>query len=263
MTTRIALAQLSCIEGDAAANAAAAREAIETAGRQAADFIILPELHLTGFVGAGELPGVAEPWPGSTVGGLVRDAAARGLGLCTSFVETGPGDRPYNTAVLSDRAGRILTGYRKAHLFDAERPLYAPGDALPAPVDADGLLVGMLICYDIEFPEAARQVSLAAAQCLFVPSANMEPWGERHRVFCLARALENHVFVAYCNRCGDGPGLHYAGGSMIVDPMGRVLCEAGDTATVICADVDTAVIAGSTEVFSYLRERRPELYSSL
>jgi predicted amidohydrolase len=260
--TRVALAQLACVEGDTAANAAAARRAIDEAAGSAADFVILPELHLTGFVGRRELPAVAEPWPGAALDALVRHAAAQGLGLCTSFVEAGPGDRPFNTAVLCDREGRIIAGYHKSHLFDAERSLYEPGGELVPPVDAGGVRTGVLVCYDIEFPEAARQLGLAGAQCLFVPSANMAPWGERHRLFCRARALENHLFVAYCNRCGEGPGLHYVGGSTIVDPMGRILCDAGDTEAVVYADLDTAVIAESARTFDYLRERRPELYTT-
>jgi len=79
-------------------------------------------------------------------------------------------------------------------------------------------------------------------------------------VFVTARALENHAFVAYCNRCGEGPGMTYPGESVIVDPMGEALCEAGADEMVVCADLDLDVVARSAEVFDYRKERRPELY---
>ena len=259
---RIALAQLAGVEGDITRNLETARRAVDEAARLEADCVVLPELHLTGFVGADQLARVAEPWPGRTLAGLIERAAGHALGLCTSFVEAGENGRVYNTAVLAGPDGRIVSAYRKTHLFDAERRLYTPGDELTDPVDLLGAATGVLVCYDVEFPEAARRLALAGADCILVPSANMDPWGPRHRVFATARALENHLFVAYCNRCGEGPGMKYPGESAIIDPMGDVLCEAGADEAVIYADVDLGVIAASTKVFDYREERRPDLYDA-
>jgi (R)-amidase len=226
---RIALAQLAGVEGDTTHNLETARRAVDEAARLEADCVVLPELHLTGFVGADQLPRIAEPWPGRTLAG---------------------------------HDGRILSTYRKTHLFAAERRLYTPGNALTDPADLVGVATGILVCYDVEFPEAARRLALAGAECILVPSANMDPWGPRHRVFATARALENHLFVAYCNRCGEGPGMTYPGESAIIDPMGNVLCEAGADETVVCADLDLGAITESTKVFDYREERRPDLYDA-
>jgi len=258
---RIALAQLAGVEGDTPHNFKSACEAVDEAAGLRADCLLLPELHLTGFVKAADLPRVAEPWPGRMLAGLIERAAAGAMGLCTSFVEAGEDGLMFNTAVLTAPDGRILSSYRKTHLFDAERRLYAPGERLAPPADFLGVSAGMLVCYDIEFAEAARSLALAGTQIILIPSANMEPWGPRHRVFATARALENHLFVAYCNRNGVGPGVRYCGESAIVDPMGHVLCEAGEDEAVIVADIDPGVITASKQTFDYLHERRPELYA--
>jgi len=259
---RIALAQLAGVEGDARRNLEAARRALDEAARLKAHCVVLPELHLTGFVDADELPRVAEPWPGHTLAGLIERATSLGMGLCTSFVEAGEDGCVFNTAILAGPDGRILCTYRKTHLFDAERRLYAPGQALTDPTDFLGTATGLLVCYDVEFPEAARRLALAGAECILIPSANMDPWGPRHRVFTTSRALENHLFVAYCNRCGEGPGMTYCGGSVIIDPMGEVLCEAGADEAVVCADIDKGAISKSTGVFDYRLQRRPSLYGT-
>jgi predicted amidohydrolase len=256
----VALAQLACVEGDVRRNAASARRAVDEAAALGAEYVLLPELHLTGFVAPAELPRVAEPWPGAALSELAAHAAGHGLGVCTSFVEAAPDGGFLNTAVLTGRDGAVLGAYRKTHLFDAERSVFTAGAELLTPLEAGGVRTGVLVCYDLEFPEAARAAGLAGAECLLVPSANMEPWGARHRVFAVARALENHLFVAYCNRCGVGPGQRYVGGSCIVDPLGRLLCDAGEGEAVVCADLDTALIADSTRVFDYRLQRRPELY---
>jgi predicted amidohydrolase len=153
---RLALAQLSCAEGDTAGNLEKARLAIAEAARRGAALVVLPELHITGFLEAEAL----------------RLAAEHGMGLSTSFAEAGEHGRVHNTAVLAGPDGRIVSSYRKTHLFDSERPIYAAGSALADPVDLCGVIMGLLICYDVEFPETARRLGLEGAQCLVVPSAN-------------------------------------------------------------------------------------------
>jgi len=257
---RIALAQLAGVEGDVSRNLETARKAVAEAAHLGAGCVLWPELHLTGFVEREVLPTVAEPWPGRTLGRLIAQAAGDRMALCTSFVEAAGDGRFYNTAILAGPDGGILAGYRKTHLFGAERRLYAPGEEMAPPTELLGVSCGLLVCYDVEFPETARTLGLAGAACLLVPSANMAPWGPRHRTFITARALENHLFVAYCNRCGESETMAFPGESAIVDPMGDVLCEAGADEAVLCADIDLAIIARSAELFDYRKERRPELY---
>ena len=168
--------------------------------------------------------------------------------------------RIFDTTVVLAPDGELLTVYDKTHLFDRERTVFTPGAALEPPFAWGGVRFGVLCCFDIEFPEPARTLALRGAQCLLVPSANMEPWGEHHRAYLRSRALENHAFVAYANAVGAASGYVFEGGSCFVDPLGRVLCDAGREETVVWADLDLAVADEARRVGDYLGERRPELY---
>ncbi len=149
--------------------------------------------------------------------------------------------RIFDTTIVLAPDGELLTVYDKTHLFDREKTVFTPGAALEPPFVWGGVRFGVLCCFDIELPEPARTLALRGAQCLLVPSANMEPWGEHHRAYVRSRALENHAFVAYANAVGAASGYVFEGGSCLVDPLGRVLCDAGRDETVVWADLDPAV----------------------
>jgi (R)-amidase len=166
----------------------------------------------------------------------------------------------FDTTVVLAPDGEVLTVYDKTHLFDRERDVFSPGAALRDPFSFRGVRFGVLCCFDIEFPEPARTLALRGAQCLLVPSANMEPWGPSHRAFVRARALEDHCWVAYADCVGEASGYLFEGESCLVDPLGRVVCDAGRRETVVWGDVDTAVADEARAVGDYLGQRRPELY---
>jgi predicted amidohydrolase len=138
--------------------------------------------------------------------------------------------------------------------------VFAPGVALQPTFSWRGVRFGVLCCFDIEFPEPARTLALRGAQCLLVPSANMSPWGPSHRAFVRARALEDHCWVAYANCVGSASGYDFEGESCLVDPLGRILCDAERRETVVWGDVDIAVVDEARGVGDYLAQRRPELY---
>ena len=167
----------------------------------------------------------------------------------------------FDTTVVLAPDGELLTAYDKTHLFDRESAVFTPGAALEPPFVFGGVRFGVLCCFDIEFPEPARTLALRGAQCLLVPSANMEPWGEHHRAYVRSRALENHAFVAYANAVGAASGYVFEGGSCLVDPLGRVLCDAGQRARPWCGRTWTwRSRTRRAAVGDYLSERRPELY---
>jgi len=256
----VGLAQLQCLEGEKEHNLLMAEEAIAEAARRDAGLVVLPELQTTGFLAKPALRDLAETLDGPSVARLARAAAEHKIALATSFLELGEAGVVHNTAVFIDHEGHLRSSYRKCHLFDAERPLYAAGEALDCIVVYRGISFGLLICYDIEFPETARQLALLGAECIVVPTANMAPYGHRHRVFVTARALENHVYVVYCNRCGTSREFEFPGESVLVDPLGHLVCEADSTEAVIYGEVDVGVVSQSKDTFDYLAERRPELY---
>ena len=275
---RIALVQLRPVDGDKPRNLAVAGEAVAAAAATGARLVVLPEYVLTGFP-VTRMRELAEPLDGPALAAFRRMAGEAGVCLVANLPRLGdpgegaaarppaPGVAPagvtaplFDTTVVFAPDGKLLTVYDKTHLFDREKTVFTPGAALEQPFAWGGVRFGVLCCFDIELPEPARTLALRGAQCLLVPSANMEPWGGHHRAYVRSRALENHAFVAYANAVGPASGYVFEGGSCLVDPLGRVLCDAGRDETVVWADVDLGVADESRAVGDYLRERRPELY---
>jgi predicted amidohydrolase len=123
--------------------------------------------------------------------------------------------------------------------------------------------LGSLICYDLEFPEPARVLALKGACVLAVSTANFRPWVELQRVYARSRAMENSMFVAVSNCIGKVESTEFFGGSIIVNPYGHILSEAGEAEAVLVADIDLSRIGKATEDCDYIKKRRPELYDEL
>jgi predicted amidohydrolase len=256
---RVALVQLRPVDGDKQRNLAAAGEAVAAAAAAGAGLIVLPEYALAGFP-AERMHELAEPLDGPSLAAFREMAARGGVCLVAGLPRLGASGEVFDTTVVVAPDGELLTVYDKTHLFDRERAVFAPGAALQPPFEYAGIRFGVLCCFDIEFPEPARTLALRGAQCLLVPSANMQPWGPSHRAFVRARALENHCFVAYANAVGEASGYVFEGESRLVDPLGRVLCDAEGAETVVWADVDPEAADQARAVGDYLAQRRPELY---
>jgi len=128
--------------------------------------------------------------------------------------------------------------------------------------DLEGLKVGLLICYDIEFPEASRMLALAGAELISVPTALMEPYCRTTRIIIPTRAYENQLFVAYVNRCGTEADLTYCGLSCVVGPDGEDLVRAGKTEGLFFAEIDVSAIAAAKEGNPYLADLRQDLYAT-
>ena len=253
---RIGIAQLLSVEGEVAENLRVAEEAVAQLATNGARVVLLPEMHVTGLIGGAQLAQLAEPRSGSTWQQLRAMAARNKVTLVTSLPEAVTAAGPFhNAACVVGPDGRDLAIYRKIHLFDGETRSYAPGSELTT-VMIEGLTCGIFICYDLEFPEVARSLAGMGCGLFLVPTANMEPWGHHHRVFLMARALENHAWVAYANRCGHSARYRFVGESALCDPFGRLVAEAGAGPELLVADVDPAEIARSRRVFDYAKERR-------
>lgn len=231
-----------------------------------ADLLVLPEMCTTGYLfpSRGELTRHAERVPDgrscASIGRICRD---RGMNVVFGMVESDR-DRIFNSAVLATADGRFHT-YRKAHLFWSEKDLFDPGD-LPFPVfDVAGVKVGMLVCFDHFFPEAARTLALNGAQVVCHP-ANLVL--EPAQTTTVARAIENRVFWVLANRIGAetlaGRTIRFTGKSQIVGPDGRVLARAGadsEETTVVEVDPALALDKKVTPRNDLLADRRTDLYS--
>ncbi len=262
---RIALFQGSRERGTVAANLARLAGVARDAALGGAGLLICPEMYLTGYaIGPGAVRRLAEPADGpsaTAAAGIARDA---GIAVLYGYPELGGDGRVHNAALLLDRHGRRRAGYRKTHLFGSlDRDAFAPGDEAPAVVELDGLKLGILICYDVEFPESVRHLALQGAELVAVPTANMVPYSFVMRTLVPARAYENHLFVAYANRCGREGEIDYLGESCVVGPDGLDLARAGQGEELLLADLDLDLLRQRQPLNSYLADRRPELYGPL
>lgn len=257
---RIALAQAAGTPGDVEANLAdVGRLSTEAAGA-GARLVIFPEAFVSGYnLEPGRIAELAEPADGPSVTRLRALAREAGIAILCGFYER-DGDTVFNSAALVDRDGAVLAVARKTHLFgDLDREAVAPGDGFTL-AQLDGLGVGILICYDIEFPEPARQLALEGAQLIAVPTALMEPSHLIARTLVPARAAENQVFVAYANRVGTERDLDYIGRSTLAGPEGVVASADAPEEHLLVADLDLAAIERARARHSYLGARRPALY---
>nr|WP_242680258.1 carbon-nitrogen hydrolase family protein [Nocardioides sp. IC4_145] len=221
------------------------------------DLVVLPEAFARDFGEAGsDVSGYAEPVDGPFATELERVAAARGTTAVAGMFEAGPdAARPYNTLVVR---GGAHAAYRKVHLYDSfgyrESDRLTAGDPEPLVVEVAGTRVGLMTCYDLRFPELARLLVDRGAEVLAVPAAWVA--GERKvdhwRTLARARAIENTVFVVACGQ----PGPRYSGHSLVVDPLGDVLAEAGDDAAVLTAELRPEVLEQARRTNPSLANRR-------
>lgn len=207
---------------------------------------------------------VAEPLDGAFVTSLQNAAREFGMWVVGGMLESHSlsDPRPFNTTVVIDDRGSLVSSYRKSHLYDAfsyrESETIAPGDRLFEPIVTPFGGTGLFVCYELRFPEVARQEALQGATVLFVPSAwVMGPLKLMHwRTLITARAIENGCFVVAAAQCGNG----YAGHSLLVDPMGEAVVEAGDDEVVLTGEVYQERVEQVRGIVPSLQDRRAELY---
>ena len=227
------LAQLTPKLRDPGANVASARGILSR--HAGADLVVLPELFLGGYTTNG-VEDLAFDLDGPEVGEMMRLARQNDAAAVFGLHERVSGGVA-NSAVCVDRRGNVAGVYRKTHLFGEERGAFVAGDELLV-VDLDGVKVGLMIFFDVEFPEVARSLALAGADLLVTVSANMDPFGRDHDVFATARALENGLPHLYGNQVGEGEAFTFAGGTMAVSADGDRLAEAGGSEGDILVSLD-------------------------
>jgi predicted amidohydrolase len=229
------------------------------------DLLVCPELFLTGYnIGVDRLRALAEPADGPSAQSAAAIARASGAALLYGYPERGEDGRVYNAALLIGRNGQRLANFRKLHLFGPiETEVFTPGEDATVMAEIEGVRIGILICYDVEFPETVRGLALAGADLVAVPTALMRPYEFVPRVLVPTRAYENSVCVAYANRTGREGDLVYPGESCIIGPDGGELARAGEGEALISAELDTAMFEKARVFNTFLANRRPSLYSAL
>jgi predicted amidohydrolase len=269
--TIIAAAQIPITVGDPDANLEAAASAVAGAVAEGARLVILPELSDSGYVftGEAEARSLATQAAGGPTLKRWRDlAAAHRVVIAGGFCELGDDGRLYNSAAVVDAAGTLAV-YRKVHLWDAEKFVFTPGDGPPPVVDLPFGRIGLMICYDLEFPEWTRMAALGGADLIAAPvNWPATTWPEHERpaevIKAQAAAAVNGVFVAVADRCRTERGVGWISGSVIIGPGGFPLAGPvlADRTALLTADCDLPHARDKSfgPNNDLLADRRPELY---
>ena len=272
--------------GDAAANLAVIEQRVAEADAAGARLVLLQELHNGSYFCQHECVDefdLAEPIPGPSTDRLSALAKQHGVVLVSSLFERRAAGLYHNTAVVFDADGSIAGKYRKMHIPDDpgfyEKFYFTPGDLGFQPVDTAVGRLGVLVCWDQWYPEAARLMALAGAELLLYPTAigwdpgdgqaekdrQRDAWILSHR----GHAVANGLPVLSCNRVGHEPsplgasGIDFWGHSHVLGPQGEFLAQAGTGPEILLAEVDMKRSEDVRRIWPFLRDRRIDAYGDL
>jgi len=255
-TIRIGCARFAALPGEPEANLKAIEILTAAAAGNAANLLVLPEFAVIGDAGAEAIASSAELIPGPISHRLTTIARQHGVSLAIGLIERDPDkDCLYNTMLLIDGNGRECLRYRKVHLWINERKWATAGDTFSVG-SWENIPVGMWVCYDTRFPEAARQLALNGAQLALVATAWVGP-ADEWELALRSRAMDNGIFVVGSVLEGE----RFRGDALIIDPHGRVIARSSpEGESVIYADLDMNVMKQFHSDVPLLDHRRPETY---
>jgi len=271
-TVHIAAVQMDVALADKPANLRAIESRLKETAAAGAEIVVFPECTVTGycFESRAEALAVAEPVPGPATERLAAACKKLNVHAVVGLLEL-DGDRLFNACVLLGPGG-LIGSYRKIHLPGLGVDKYVTAGDRPFAVHQAGdVRIGMNICYDASFPEAARLLALAGADVIVLPT-NWPPGAQATACFTVnARAIENHVYYVACNRAGIERGFEFIGGSRICNPHGATLTEAtGKGEQILYAEIDYLAARnkhlvrepGRHEIDRFA-DRRPAMYGPL
>lgn len=266
---KVGICQMKVFD-DKAANLASAVRMIKEAVSEGCRMVVLPEMFNCPYA-AQYFPLYAESVPGKTSGELGELAQAEDIYLVAgSIPEKDDHGHYYNTSTVFNPAGRMIAKHRKIHLFDIDIPggitffeseTLSPGQEVTT-FDTTFGPMGLAICYDLRFPELARMMALQGANVIIYPAAFNQVTGPLHwEALLRTRAIDNQVFVIAASPANHPQAVYAAyGHSMVVDPWGTVVSEAGSDETLLMAEINLELVNKVRREMPLLMHRRPELY---
>jgi 5-aminopentanamidase len=257
---KIALAQMKPVLHDKPKNLEMMHYHIQKASLQKCQLILFPELVLTGYFTREKTKELAEDINGESILQLKDWAREYNLMIIAGFPEKVE-EEVFNSAVIIDQKGEIVGTYQKVHLWDEEEKYFSAGQNFPVWQTVFGT-IGVMICYDTEFPETARILAEKGASIILAPTANMTPLEHLQKTYIQSRAAENQVFVATTNRIGVEETTHFFGQSAAANPFGELLVLGGGEENQYYVEVDFSEIKAARDKFCYLADRRPSVYQS-
>lgn len=262
ISLKISLLQMSIKPGDPEANRNKAADMIKQAlkAKTKPDILILPEMWTTAYQ-LGDIAATCDQ-NGMPTSQLIAAQAKEGrVNIVAGSYASMQDRKVFNTAYVFDRRGNNIAKYQKIHLFKLmdEQRYIESGDST-CTFKLDGIKCGIIICYDLRFPELTRKLALDGIKLLFVPAqwpaARLEHW----ITLLKARAIENQIFIIAVNRAGEKPEDEFLGNSMVINPWGEVIAKAGYKEQIIKAEIDLNMIDRAKAKIDILGDRVPELY---
>ena len=258
---KVTCIQMDMVFAQSQENFSRATRLIEQAMLGAPDVLVLPETWNTGFFPKENLADLCDndgAQVKAQIGALAKEYHVNIVAGSVANVREG---KVYNTAYVFDREGNCIASYDKTHLFTpmGEDNYFTPGDHL-CRFTLDGVQCGLIICYDVRFPELTRSLTVPGLDMLFVVSQWPKVRTFHLRSLTTARAIENQMFVICCNSCGTAGETVYGGNSAIIDPWGETVALAGEMEQLLSADCDLEILTNIRSTIPVFRDRRPELY---
>jgi predicted amidohydrolase len=240
----------------------------QQARAQGADLLLFPEMFVTGYcIGAQAVQQLAQSRDGAYRHAVAHTARTAGLAIAFGYPERAEDGRIFNAAQWLDADGEVVLNYRKTHLYGTlDRSQFSAEDVSDAN-SAIGVLhgwkLGLLICYDVEFPENTRRLALAGADGVLVPTATMDTYDFVPDTLVPTRAFENQMVLAYANYCGPEGSLRYGGLSSVVDALGQPLAKAARDAQLLIATLRPDALADARRKQTHLQEHAQRMLSAL
>ncbi|WP_248925492.1 carbon-nitrogen family hydrolase [Paenibacillus hamazuiensis] len=261
-TLNIALLQMDIAIGEPDANFAKLETLLAEAvnGSPKPDVIVFPEMWNTGYA-LDRIHELADPNGERTDALLSAFSREHGVHIVGGSIAEKVGADVRNTIYVYDREGNKVADYSKIHLFrlmDEEK--YLVGGERVGAVQLGEVPAGVMICYDIRFPELARKLALGGAKVLFVPAEWPKPRLHHWRTLLTARAIENQMFVVSCNRVGISGATDFFGHSMVIGPWGEVIAEGDESERIIRASINLDDVDRVRKTIPIFEDRRPSLY---
>ncbi|TBL79685.1 carbon-nitrogen family hydrolase [Paenibacillus thalictri] len=258
----LALLQMDIAIGEPEANFNKLENMLEEAvtGSPKPDVIVFPEMWNTGYA-LERIQQLADENGERTDALLSAFSRKHGVNIVGGSIAEKKEDQIFNTIYVYDREGNKVADYSKIHLFrlmDEEKYLVS-GDKIGS-AHIDEVAAGVMICYDIRFPELARKLALGGAKVLFVPAEWPKPRLHHWRTLLTARAIENQMFVVACNRVGISGETDFFGHSMVIDPWGEAIAEGGENECIIRAEIHLDDVDRVRRTIPIFEDRRPSLY---
>ena len=258
--------KVTCIQMDMAFgrpedNFRKAEALIEAAMAEHPDVLVLPEMWNTGFFPKENLKALCDRdgyRVKTEIGALAKKFSVNIVAGSVADLRDG---KVYNTAYVFDRNGQCVASYDKTHLFSpmGEDRYFTPGDRL-CRFTLDGINCGLVICYDIRFPELSRSLAVEGIDVLFLVSQWPRQRISHLQTLSAARAIENQIFLVCCNSCGTAENTVFGGNSAIIDPLGNTLAQASEQEILLHAQLDFSILQNIRTSINVFADRRPELY---